>query len=300
MAARQAGRTDEVRMDHPKPHERNADQAAYWNGPGGRHWTDRQALQDAVLAPVSDALFSFAAIAAGERALDIGCGCGATTLEIAARVGDHGHALGVDVSEPMLARARQRAPAGAPATFIAADATVYPFEPGAADLLFSRFGVMFFADPALSFANMRKGMRPGGRVAFACWREPRKNPWLMLPLQEAYKYAPRLPELGPEDPGAFSFASEQRVHRLLTEAGFSSVNMRPVDLFLDLAVGRGLDAAVEGALEIGPASRALEGQSPETKAAAAAAIRAALAPFQKGEAVPPAAAIWIVTAVNPE
>jgi ubiquinone/menaquinone biosynthesis C-methylase UbiE len=287
-------------MDPLKPHDRNADQAAYWNGPGGRHWTDRQEVQDAVLTPVSEALLSRAAIAAGERALDIGCGCGATTLEIATRVGRQGHALGLDISEPMLARARERTPPGAPVEFIAADATVYPFAPGGADLLFSRFGVMFFADPALSFANMRKGLRAGGRVAFACWREPRKNPWLMLPLQEAYKYAPRLPELGPEDPGAFSFASEERVHRLLSEAGFSSIAMHPADLFLDLAVGRGLEAAVEGALEIGPASRALQDQSPEVKSAAADAIRAALAPFQRRETVPLAAAIWIVTAMNPQ
>jgi SAM-dependent methyltransferase len=285
-------------MDQLTPHDRNADQAAYWNGPGGRHWTDRQELQDAVLAPVSEALLARAAIAAGERALDIGCGCGATTLEIATRVGCQGHALGLDISEPMLARARERTPPGAPVQFIAADATVYPFAPGAADLLFSRFGVMFFADPALSFANMRKGLRLGGRVAFACWREPRKNPWLILPLQEAYKYAPRLPELGPEDPGAFSFAGEERVHRLLGEAGFSSIAMHPVDLSLDLAVGRGLEAAVEGALAIGPASRALQDQSPEVKSAAAGAIRAALAPFQRGDTVPLAAAIWVVTAAN--
>jgi SAM-dependent methyltransferase len=286
-------------MDAATLHARNADQAAYWNGPGGRHWTARQDLQDAVLAPVSRALFERAAIAIGEKVNDIGCGCGATTLEIAALVGPAGRALGLDLSAPMLARARERTPPGAPAVFVAADATVYPFEPERADLLFSRFGVMFFADPALAFANMRKGLRRGGRVAFACWREPRQNPWLMLPLQEAYKFAPRLPELGPEDPGPFSFASEARVNRALGEAGFSAVAMEPVDLRLDSAVGRGLDAAVEGALEIGPASRALENQPPDVRAAAAAAIRAALAPYQEGEAVPLGAAIWIVTARNP-
>jgi SAM-dependent methyltransferase len=285
-------------MDLAAPHEKNADQAAYWNGPGGRHWTDRQELQDRVLAPVSAALFDHAAVAPGERVVDIGCGCGATTLEAARRVGPAGHALGLDLSEQMLARARSRAAPDAPATFVAADATVYPFAPGRADLLMSRFGVMFFAEPAVSFANMRKGLRRGGRVAFACWREPRANPWLMLPLQEAYKFAPRLPELGPEDPGPFAFASRERVARVLGEAGLSEVALQPVDLTLDIAVGRGLDAAVEGALAIGPASRALEDQSAETRAAAAASIRAALAPFQNGSAVALAAAIWIVTAVN--
>ena len=117
-------------MDALTPHEKNADQAAYWNGPGGQHWTDRQEMQDAVLAPVSAALIARAAIASGERIIDIGCGCGATTLALAARIGASGHALGLDISAPMLARAHERTPPGAPVRWIAADATVYPFEPG--------------------------------------------------------------------------------------------------------------------------------------------------------------------------
>jgi SAM-dependent methyltransferase len=286
-------------MDALTPHEKNADQAAYWNGPGGQHWTNRQEIQDAVLAPVSQALIARAAIAPGESIIDIGCGCGATTLAIAAQTGPTGRALGLDISAPMLARAKERTPPGAPVRWTVADATVYPFEPGSADLLFSRFGVMFFADPAFSFANMRVALRSGGRLAFACWREPRQNPWLMLPLQAAYQHAPRLPELAPEDPGPFSFASEERVNGVLGKAGFSSIAMQPVDLLLDIADGGGLDAAVEGALEIGPASRALEGQPSEVRTAAAGAIRAALAPHQKGDSVPLGAAIWIVTAANP-
>jgi SAM-dependent methyltransferase len=198
----------------------------------------------------------------------------------------------------MLARARQIAPVGIPVDFVLADATVYPFVSGNFDLVVSRFGVMFFAEPAISFANMRKALRPSGRLTFACWREPRDNPWLMAPLQAVYKHVPKLPQLGPEDPGPFSFASEQRVIRILSEAGFSGIEMEPCNLSLDVAVGRGLDAAVETALEIGPASRALEGQPPEVRAAAANSIREALAPFASGKAVPLAASIWIVRALG--
>jgi SAM-dependent methyltransferase len=204
--------------------------------------------------------------------------------------------MGIDISGPMLARARQIAPANLPVEFVLADATVYPFVPEGFDLLASRFGVMFFAEPALSFANMRKALRPSGRLAFACWREPRDNPFFMAPLQAVYKHVPKLPQLGPEDPGPFSFASEARVHRILGEAGFQGIAMEPCNLSLDIAVGRGLDAAVESALEIGPAARALAEQPPELVAAATNSIRQALAPFARGLAVPLPASIWIVTA----
>ena len=279
-------------------HEPNADQAAFWNGPGGRSWTERQEAQDIILAPTAELLLARARVEAGEEVIDIGCGCGATTIDLAKRVGSTGHVLGVDISAPMLARARERAPLGAKLDFVLADATAYHFEPGRADLLCSRFGVMFFAAPVLSFANMRRALRSGGRLAFACWREPRANPWLILPLQEAYKHVPRLPEMGPEDPGPFAFASEERVRRILGDAGFSSIALEQIDLSIDLATGCGLDAALKTALHIGPTSRALEGQPPELQDAVAHSVRAALARFQKGDSVPLAASIWIATATS--
>ena len=283
-------------METPAGHDRNADQIAYWNGPGGQRWTDRQQAQDIMLAPVSDILIERAKVEGGERIVDIGCGCGATSFALAQRVGQAGHVLGIDISAPMLAQARKVQPAGLPVDFVLADATVYPFEPASFDLLFSRFGVMFFADPALSFANMRRAMRPSGRVSFACWREPRENPWMMMPLQAVYQHVPKMPPVGPEDPGPFAFASEARVRRILSEAGFSGIEMEPQGLMLDIAIGRGLEAAVESALEIGPASRALEGQPPDMRAAAKNSIREALAPLAKGQAVPLPGSIWIVTA----
>jgi ubiquinone/menaquinone biosynthesis C-methylase UbiE len=283
-------------MESPVGHDQNADQIAYWNGPGGQHWADRQQTQDIVLAPVADILIDCAKAKAGERVVDVGCGAGATTIALAQKIGPTGRVLGVDISAPMLARARQIAQAGMPIEFVLADATVYPFEPASFDLLASRFGVMFFAQPALSFANLRRALRPSGRLAFACWQEPRDNPFFMAPLQAVYKHVPKLPQLGPEDPGPFSFASEARVNRILSEAGFAGVAMEPYDLSLDIAVGRGLDAAVEASLEIGPAARALQEQPPDVRAAATNSIREALAPFARGQTVPLGASIWIVTA----
>jgi SAM-dependent methyltransferase len=280
-------------------HAGNAAQADYWNGVAGQRWRDRQDHQDEVLKPVSERLIAVADPKPGERVIDVGCGCGATTIEFAKRVAPGGEVLGLDISGPMLARARERAEPGLPARFVLADATVHQTAPSWADLVVSRFGVMFFADPALSFANIRRGLRPGGRLAFVCWREARQNVWMMAPLREAAKHAPRLPDMGPEDPGPFAFADEARVRRILREAGYADIVVAPHDLDLDIAIGRGLDSAVEGALAIGPTSRMLDGQSEAVRAAAAADIRAALAARMVDDSVPLGAAIWIVTARNP-
>ena len=146
---------------------------------------------------------------------------------------------------------------------------------------------MFFADPVMSFTNMRKALRPSGRLAFACWREPRENPWMMAPLQAVYKHAPKLPPQGPEDPGPFAFASEERVQphpgrgRIHGDRDGAVPALRWIS-----RSARGLEAAVQGALEIGPASRALEGHPAEVRAAAIQSIRETLAPFAKGETVP--------------
>ncbi len=285
-------------MSCPFADERNAAEAAYWNGAGGMRWVARQRMQDELLASVLDLLIERAGASAGEVVLDIGCGAGTSSIALAKRVAPDGKVLAVDISAPLLERARQQAPAGLPLEFVLCDATVYAFPPGAADLLFSRFGVMFFAEPERSFANMRAGLRRGARVVFACWRQPHENPWLTVPLQAAYRHVPRLPETGPEDPGPFAFAAAPRVRRILEGAGFRSVTLEPVELSLDLAEGHGLDRAVETALAIGPASRALDGQPPELRVAVAESMRAALEPYQRGEAVPVPGAIWIVSARN--
>jgi SAM-dependent methyltransferase len=281
-------------------HADNAAQAEYWTTIAGPRWTDHQEHQDQVLRPVSDRLVGVAEPKPGDRVIDVGCGCGATTIDFAARVSPGGGVLGLDISEPMLARARERALQNQSIRFERADATIYDFEPKSADLVASRFGVMFFADPARSFANLRKSLKPGGRLAFACWREAKQNPFFVLPLREAGKHAPPLPETNPEDPGPFAFANEARVRKILSDAGFADIVLEPHDLELDIAVGGGVDTAVRAAMTIGPTSRMLDGQSEAVRAAATADIRKALAAHARGDAVPLGAAIWMVTATNPD
>ena len=278
---------------------RNTDQIAFWNGSGGKRWVDRQEPWDVVLAPVTALALERAAVRPKERVVDIGCGCGATAIALGERVGKEGRVLGVDVSAPMLARARERLPRDLPIELVEADATTYPFPAGAFDLLFSRFGVMFFAEPARSFANLRRALRPGGRLAFVCFRAPQDNPWMMLPLNAAYQHVPPLPKLGPDDPGPFSFASEARLRRILDAAGFRSVEMTARDLELDVAAGGGLDLAVANALEIGATSRAIEGQPPAIRSAVAQAVREKLASYQRGSRVPLTAGVWLVSAASP-
>ncbi len=277
----------------------NKDQIAYWNGVAGERWTRRQQMQDLVLAPISRFLIERANPQQGERVIDVGCGCGAIAIELAQKVVPSGRVLGIDVSEPMLARAKQLVPKNAPIDFMRADATTFPFASGAADLVASRFGVMFFAEPVASFTNLRKALRKGGRLAFVCWQESRINPWLMEPMKAVYRHVPKLPQLGPEDPGPFSFASPQRVNHILSQAGFIDIAMDPRRLMLDISAGAGIETAVTSAAEIGPANLALEGQPEEVRTAAMASIREALAPHQKGGGVWLGAAIWIVTASRP-
>jgi ubiquinone/menaquinone biosynthesis C-methylase UbiE len=275
---------------------RNAEQVESWNGPTGRRWVERQEQQDALLSPITAALLTRAAARPGEHVIDIGCGCGETTIALGRRVLPGGGVIGIDISAPMLAHAATRVQPGLPIELVEADATTHPFAAGAFDLLVSRFGVMFFAEPERAFGNLRRALRSGGRLVFVCFRAPRDNPWIMLPLNAAYEHVPPLPKTGPEDPGPFAYANDERVRRILAGAGFSSIALEALDVKLDLAGGRGLDAAVDAALLMGPASRAIDGQPPAVRDAVQASMRRLLAAHQQGETVPLAAAFWLVSA----
>lgn len=269
-----------------------------WNGASGETWVKRQELQDIVLAPVSALVFAAAKLQPGERVLDIGCGCGDTTLEAARRVGREGSVLGVDISTLMVARAQERAKAeGVNAGFVVADAAVHAFAPGA-DVLISRFGVMFFAEPERAFANLRKAVRRGGRVAFSCWQPLKLNDWVLGPLRAALKHVPRLPDPDPDEPGPFAFADEDKVRRILGDAGFADVTMRAEVVTLDIAAGQGFEAALTSACTIGPAARALREAGEAQRAAAIEEICASLTPFSHGQRVLLKAAPWIVEAMG--
>ena len=278
----------------------NAEQIEYWNSSRAESWVEQADRLDAAIEPFGALGIERLELAAGERVIDVGCGCGATTLALARRVGARGRALGVDVSAVMLARARERAGSAgfANVEFENADAQTHSFAAGAWDCVYSRFGVMFFADPTRAFANLRGALRGGGRASFVCWRPFNENPWMMVPFAALAAFLTPPPPPPPGAPGPFSFGDAERVRGILGGAGFDRIEIAPHDGMM--ALGRNLDDAVTFTLSAGPASRLLADASPADRARARSAVRDALAPHARGGPVALMGAIWLVRAKNPD
>lgn len=283
--------------------KQNARQIADWNGPSGERWVVNQARLDAMLAVFGQAAIEAAAPVKGERVLDIGCGSGASSFALASLVGAQGWVLGVDVSESLIERARALAPPDTTARFQVADASSAKLPEGAFDILFSRFGVMFFDDPAGTFAHMRRALRPGGRVAFVCWRGVAENGWVRLPMDAIKAIVPSTAAPHSEAPGPFSFGDQGRVARILTTAGFTEIAIAPLDASVPFGEGETRDAAIDDAVQLaveaGPFSRVLADQPNELRTRALASIRAAFEGLTIERSVMTDGAAWIVTARNP-
>lgn len=276
----------------------SADQLAFWNGPGGNIWVARQNHTDVVLKPVTEALLKLAAPRAGERVFDVGCGCGASTLEFARAVGPTGHVTALDISEPMLAEGRARAETAGLANISwqkddASTATIDGF-----DLLVSNCGVMFFGDPVAAFRHMCDAANPGARMALVVWRPLTENPWLEVPMQAVAPHLPPRPKLTPHAPGMFAFADKQRVSQVLTDAGWASPRIDPFDFSMDIAADRGLEEAVVQSTQIGTVNSWLRNQPTEVIAAATASIREALVPYVDGMSVRLPGSMWLVSCVS--
>lgn len=234
----------------------------------------------------------------GDRILDIGCGCGATLLELSPRVGIKGNVVGVDVSAVMLEVARRRVTAQGLENVILlrADAASHPFEPATFDLAFSRFGVMFFDDSVSAFAAIRRTLRPGGRLAFITWRRLSDNPWFLVPYLAAKPLLPPQPPPDAEAPGPFRFADPDNLRGILAGAGFAAIEVVPHDATMALATKGQVEQAIDFALQMGPVSRALSEADAGVKAAVAAAIGAEFAKHETAAGLALAAGTWLVSA----
>ena len=261
---------------------------------------DQQALLDRMIEPFGRAALQAAAARPGERVLDIGCGCGSTSLALARVVGPQGSVLGVDISQPMLDAARRLA-ATQPElklVFVEADASVAALPTGH-DLLYSRFGLMFFAEPVPALRHLRSALRAGGRCAFVCWRAPRDNPWAMTPLMAARRaLGIDPPPADPLMPGPFAFADEQRLRGLLADAGFADIHLQRADA--PIRLGASVREAAPGSLQLGPAARLAREAGPAHTDTIVAAIERALAPLAAADgSVSLGGSTWVVSAVNP-
>jgi len=277
----------------------NAEQSESWNGDNGLRWVAQADQRDAILAPVAETLFAALTLTPGMRVLDIGCGCGVTSLRAATLVGDEGAVTGVDISTTMLDVARQRAHDHGitGAEFVDADAQVFPFAPASFDAVISRFGTMFFADSTAAFTNIGQALRPGGRLTIATWQSLFVNDWLMVPGAALLQHAP-MPDADPTAPGMFAQSDPDTVTAVLTAAGFVDIALDPVTVTFTL--GATVDAAVAYLTEVGAARLLLEAipAGPATEAAMAD-VRATLEPHAGPDGVQLNGAIWLITADRP-
>ena len=278
----------------------NADQINYWNEVSGAKWVANQDRLDRLMAPLGAAVLAKAAAREGEYALEIGCGCGDVSLALADQVGSHGVVVGLDISQPMLAHAEVRRAALVPndrakVQWVRADAMVHAFEP-MADLMVSRFGVMFFDDRPRAFANLYSAVKPDGRFAFVCWRPRSEVEWMQAPMDWIASAFPT-PEETDGEIGPFALADAEATIRLLTQAGFRDVTADKLDCPITLGEATGSDSAIDDALRLltdtGPAAALTRGGEPEDRARSADLMRKGLeARFPTGPIVL-GASCWI-------
>jgi SAM-dependent methyltransferase len=274
----------------------NAETFRAWDGSAGDYWAANAATFDSSMAAYLPPLFEAAALSPGERVLDIGCGNGVTTLE-AARRSSPARAMGLDLSGAMLDVARRRAAEQQVANveFIHGDAQIYPFEPGGFDVALSRAGVMFFADPAAAFANIGRGVRPGGRLALMVWQGAEANEW-MSAISAALAAGRTLPSPPPGTPGPSSLGDPDRVRQLLGDAGFRDVTLTGVaePMFLGPDAG----SAYAHVFGLSFVAALLKDLDEPTRAEALAELQAVIEAHVTPEGVQFGAAAWIVSAVR--
>jgi SAM-dependent methyltransferase len=274
----------------------NTESIRYWNDDAGPEWARHQERIDVNLRPFGDRAIDALDLRPGHAVLDVGCGCGDTTLTLADRVGSAGRVAGVDVSAPMLAVARRRATGRPNVEFFEADAQTAAL-PLAADRLFSRFGIMFFADPVVAFANLAGAVVAGGRLAFACWQHPSRNPWIAVIASAAAAAVPDVPPAPPLDsPGAFAFSSTDRVRDVLGSSGWTDVTIDGFDGSQRL--GASVDEAIEHIGHLGALRRVLAAAGEAQVPAVYAAVREALDPYAGADGVVLDASTWIVSAAR--
>ncbi|SDC26198.1 class I SAM-dependent methyltransferase [Actinokineospora iranica] len=270
-----------------------ADQTALWNGVAGQAWVQAQDLLDQMFTPFENLLVDAVLAQSPTAVLDIGCGTGGLTTAVARALGARSRCVGVDISEPMIGAARARADReNTRAAFVRADAQTHAFPPGDAEMIISRFGVMFFDDPVEAFANLRRAAADGAGLRFIAWRGAGENPFMTTAERAAAPLLPNLPARNPDAPGQFAFADADRVRGVLAESDWADIDIAPLDVVCALPE----PDLVRYLTLLGPVGRALHDADERTRALVIDTARAAFAPFAHGTEVRFTAACWLVSA----
>jgi SAM-dependent methyltransferase len=277
----------------------NAEQREYWNSDDSREWVEHPDRFDEMLAPFSTLVLDRADAVDGARVLDVGCGNGAVTIDAARRVAPSGEAVGIDLSEGMLATARQHAKRAAVENvrFDVADAQTAELD-GAFDALVSRFGIMFFEDPDAAFTNLASVLAPAGRVAFVCWCPAIENEWVAVPMGAAFTVLEPPSDGGPpaDQPGPFRYGDPTELVASLERAGLVDVATERVETTVLLGGHGTFDEARSFVANSGVARAILGDASPDERERALAAIGEVLEPYATDEGIRIGAATWVVTA----
>ena len=270
----------------------NESQKEFWNGPAGDVWVEAQEIMDRMLAPLSEATLAAAMPKPGERIIDVGCGCGATSLALA----ESGATVwGLDISQVMLERARSRAEGNDNIVFSVKDAATVDYDPEY-DLIFSRFGVMFFSDPKAAFANLRSALLANGRLAFVCWQSPKENLFMSVAAKAASPFMSAPEPQDPRAPGPFAFAEKAWTTEILESAGFSNISI--TSLTPSLSVGQNLEEAMYFQARVGPLARAIAELDETVQLQAKQAVSEALLEYETDDGIVIPSAAWLVQAFN--
>ena len=277
--------------------EVNKNQRDFWSGKGGDIWVERQNAMDTMLSPLGEAALNKLNLNEGENVLDIGCGCGHTTLNIAKRISPDGQVTGLDISKPMLKRAKESANemSISNASFNCVDVQTDDIGEEVYSAAFSRFGVMFFEDPIAAFRNINKSLITGASLSFVCWQSPALNPWQSLFIEAVKKYVD-LPSPPPRSPSPFAFMESEYVSSILEESNFQNIMIEGHEAEVNMFSGRSLSDSVKDYISINPVvSGMLKDSTEQEKTEIINSAIEAFSPYYSAKGLMFPSATWLVT-----